>query len=355
MRLADRLPWLAGALLLLVAATLAGLIRIGWRIPALPTRLSFEHGPLMVAGFLGTLITLERAVALRQRAALAGVVFFALGGGLLVLGGPGVGAKIFTLLGSIGLAGIFAAILRQHRAPHTWVMAAGSLFLVGASILWLLDRAVLLIVPWWIGFLVLTIAGERLELGRILALSPASRSRFYAFCGLFAAGVLLTLWIWDGGWRVMGLGLALIAVWHFRYDIARKTVRKPGLTRFIAVCMLSGYVWLAVGGLLFLGYGLELAGPLYDAQLHAVFLGFVFAMIFGHAPIIFPAILGRQIRFHPSAYAHLALLHLSLLVRIAGDLFALPDVRRWGGMFNALALLLFLGNTLVSVLREPEP
>jgi len=35
----------------------------------------------------------------------------------------------------------------------------------------------------------------------------------------------------------------------------------------------------------------------YDAFLHAVLLGFVFAMIFGHAPIIFPAVLGIRIPF----------------------------------------------------------
>jgi hypothetical protein len=30
------------------------------------------------------------------------------------------------------------------------------------------------------------------------------------------------------------------------FDIARRTVRQSGVTRFIAVCLLSGYVWLGV-------------------------------------------------------------------------------------------------------------
>lgn len=43
-----------------------------------------------------------------------------------------------------------------------------------------------------------------------------------------------------------------------------------------------------MSGALALMAGQQVAGPLYDAMLHTFFLGFVFGMIFGHAPIIFP-------------------------------------------------------------------
>lgn len=79
------------------------------------------------------------------------------------------------------------------------------------------------------------------------------------------------------------------------------------------------------------------------------FVGFVFAMIFGHAPIIIPALLNLPVRFRTWSYLPLALLHLSLLVRIGGDLAGSGDVRRWGGMLNALAILLFLGLTALSI------
>jgi len=118
---------------------------------------------------------------------------------------------------------------------------------------------------------------------------------------------------------------------------------------FIAVCILSGAFWQLAAGALFLGYGAVLAGPAYDAQIHSLFLGFVFAMIFGHAPIIFPAILQREIHYHPRFYVHLLFLHASLLVRLWGDLMDMPDVRRWGGMLNGIALLLFLVNTVTSL------
>jgi hypothetical protein len=38
-------------------------------------------------------------------------------------------------------------------------------------------------------------------------------------------------------------------------------------------------------------------GSMSDAFRHAIFLGFVVAMIFGHAPIVSPAILGKPLPF----------------------------------------------------------
>jgi len=84
-----------------------------------------------------------------------------------------------------------------------------------------------------------------------------------------------------------------------QYDIARRTVWRTGLTRFIAVCLRSGYGWLSVGGVLTWRFASVLAGPYYDAMLHAIFVGFVVTMIFGHAPIILPAILGRTTSPYP--------------------------------------------------------
>ena len=89
----------------------------------------------------------------------------------------------------------------------------------------------------------------------------------------------------------------------------------------------------------------------YDAFLHTILVGFVFSMIFGHAPIIFPAILGVPISYRPAFYVHLILLHLSLTIRILGDLVNQHDIRRWGGLLNEMAILLFLGMTIYSILK----
>jgi hypothetical protein len=124
------------------------------------------------------------------------------------------------------------------------------------------------------------------------------------------------------------------------------------LTRYIAACLLPGYVWLIVGGFFWLFYGGQYtAGPIYDAMLHSIFLGFVFSMIFGHAPIIVPAVLAVPIPYTPLFYIHLALLHVSLLLRVGGDALGWPAGRRWGGLVNEAAILLFLLVTAVAVLR----
>jgi hypothetical protein len=153
-----------------------------------------------------------------------------------------------------------------------------------------------------------------------------------------------------GGVRLTGASLVGLAAWLGMFDIARRTIRQSGLTRFIAASLLWGYGWLAVGGGLMLPLGATAAGPWYDAVLHAVLVGFVFSMIVGHAPIIFPAVLGVRIAYRPAFYAHLALLHASLLLRVAGDLAVWPGGRAWGALLNGAAVVLFLGNTVGGVL-----
>ena len=147
-------------------------------------------------------------------------------------------------------------------------------------------------------------------------------------------------------------GLLALALWLGKQDLARRTVRGQGLTRFIAVCLLSGYAWLAVGALVVLGAGGLVPGtPSYDAAVHALALGFVFSMVFGHAPIIFPAVLRVRVPYHPAFYVPLALLHGSLVVRLAGDAAGRFDWTRAGGLLNAVALAAFIVGTMAAVLR----
>jgi hypothetical protein len=169
---------------------------------------------------------------------------------------------------------------------------------------------------------------------------------------IFLAGLFASLSDFPFGVWLSGIGLVALAFWLCRYDMAWHTVSQPGLPRCMAICLLSGYVWLGVGGVLWMGFGdFFTAGPYYDAMLHTIFLGFVFSMIFAHAPIIFPSITGMPMPFSQAFYAHFALLHLSLLVRVAGDLSGWTLLRNWGGLLNVLALLLFLANNIRAVRR----
>ncbi len=345
-----RLPLFALAALALGAGLWAGLTRLGWPLGA--PMLALLHGPLMVCGFLGTLIGLERAVALGRPWGYAAPVLTGVGGVLLVAGVGTWQGPLLIALGSALLVAIFGAVLRIQLQPFAVVMALGALSWLVGNVAWLGGASVFQVLPGWLGFLVLTIVGERLELSRMLFHPPRVERLSWGLAAGLGAALVVAALAPDVGWRLVGGALVALAAWLARYDVARFTARQSGLTRYIAVCLLAGYAWLAVGGALALAVGLPAGGLIYDAVLHAVFVGFVFSMIFGHAPIIFPSVLGAPVAYRPGFYAHLALLHVSLGLRVVGDLGGLPALRRWGGLLNAAAVVLFLVATASSTVRE---
>jgi hypothetical protein len=84
-------------------------------------------------------------------------------------------------------------------------------------------------------------------------------------------------------------------------------------------------------------------------MIHALFLGFVISMVFGHAPVILPAVLGLPLPYRPWFYGHLVMLHAGLLIRIVlGDLLGLSVAWQLGGVLNVVAVLLFLGGSAVA-------
>jgi hypothetical protein len=347
-----RVPVLLPGLLALLAALWAGLARIGWDIPPIRITWPTDHGPLFISGFLGTLIGLERAAAMGRPWAYGAPMATGLGA-LLALAGWGdpAGSAFFTL-GSAWLVLVFVVLLRRHGGLHLWVVALGAASWLAGNVLWIVPLPGYELVLFWAAFLVLTIAGERLELSRLFALGPAARAGFAAAIAILLAGAFVRLYHLDLGMRLAGGGMVLLAFWLARYDLARRTVRQSGLTRFMAVCLLGGYVWLALCGVLALVTSGLVAGPAYDAVLHALFVGFVFSMIFGHAPVIFPAVLGAPVAFRKRFYAHLVLLHVTLILRIAGDLGGWALGRKVGGALNAAVLLLFFVSTVGAIVGE---
>lgn len=345
-------PLLAAAVVILLAGLWEGLVYLGLPLPAGAASLHEGHGPMMVLGFLGTLIALERAVALNAAWAYVAPVAAALGGLAVLVGAPDRLGPILLAIGGAVLVAVFAAIHRIQASLHNIVLAAGAVCWVLAAGTWLAGWSVPRFVPWLAGFLVLTITGERLELSRLTAVSRAARSLFIGAAGLFTAGMIASTVTEPPGVRVAGLGLLALAFWLGRYDIARRTVRAHGVTRYIAAALLTGYVWLAVGGGLWLAVGRMSSGPAYDAMLHAIFLGFVISMIFAHAPVIVPAVLGRPFPFRRILYVPLVLLHLTLVLRLlGGDAAGNRAAWQWGGSLNEVALLLFLGLSAAAIVR----
>lgn len=346
------MPFIALAIFALLFGLWAGLSRIGWVLPSFP-KLAGAHGPLMISGFLGVMIPLERAVAIRQKWMFVVPVLAGLGWiSLLVV--PFLGGILLTLA-SLGALMILGVMVRREPHLHTITMFVGMCMWVIGNILWMFGFPIFRIVYLWMSFLVLTIAGERLELSRVLNPSPRQLRLFGLIAAALSAGAALSVLDLNWGTRLSGFSILALSLWFLKNDLATRNIRHANpLTRYIAVCLLSGFIWLGIGGALQLYFGALYAGPLYDAALHAVFVGFVISMIFGHAPIIFPAILGVPVAYRSAFYIHLVLLHFSLVIRLLGDLMIQLDVRRWGGMLNELAILLFLGMTVYSILKGKE-
>ncbi|NJD35321.1 MAG: hypothetical protein FIA96_10910 [Betaproteobacteria bacterium] len=351
LRPAARVPLLVLGMLSLVGGVLAGLTRLDWNMPALAAGAAGWHGALMISAFLGTVISLERAVALGRGWAYLAPAAAGIGGVALLAGAPLLLTQVLGVAAAAVLVLATALVMQRLVAPFTVILALGALCWLVGNTAWLAGGTLHPAVPWWLAFLVLTIAGERLELNRFLPTPHEAQRLFLFVVVLILAGAVGSLGDEETGLAVFSAGLLALAIWLLRYDIAQRNMRRPGLTGFIAHCLLAGYAWLAFAGLLGILGGLNPGHPWRDATLHAVALGFVFSMIFGHAPIIFPAVMRVKIPWHPLAYLPLALLHGSLAWRVAGSLLDGFALTRQGGMANALALLLFILTLLASVFR----
>jgi hypothetical protein len=335
--LKGRLALVALAAACLVAGVGGGLLRLGWSLDA-PSAAVF-HGPLMVSGFLGTVISLERAVALGTRWAYLAPLLAGVSALLLVCGYwwlaavPWVAAPLVLYAASV-------AIWRKQPMLHTGLLAGASLAWLAAQGLALSHASPDAFAAWAFTFLVLTIAAERMEMTRLLKPRPLSRPLFALALVPLLAGAAATVWFLRAGAVLYGLGLVALAAWLATFDLARRTVRAEGLGRFSAVALLAGYAWLAVAGVAWAS--VPFAGAwLRDAALHALGLGFVFSMIFAHAPIILPAVAKVKVPFSRAFYLPLALLHASVLTRVFLGA-AHGEFRQWSGALNAVAIVLFV-------------
>jgi hypothetical protein len=339
-----RLPLLVLGMLSLLGGVLAGLARLGWPTPPVAAQAAAFHGPLMIPAFFGTVVSLERAVALGRGWAYLAPFAAGLGGVLLLAGQPPAWAQG---LGALAAAVLVLASLQAWRLQPAWhgqVLVLGALCWLAANLYWLAGGDTATASSGWLLFLILTIAGERLELTRFLPTPAVARRHFAGIVVLLVAGGGLAAV--DGG-RSFALGLLLLAVWLFRHDIARRNLRAHALPRFVAICLLSGYLWLALAGLGGLAGAFGLGHPWRDAVLHALGLGFIFSMVIGHAPIIFPAVMRVRIPWSPLFYLPLALLHLGLLLRVGGVLGGRLPAH--AGMLNALTLAVFVLTLLARV------
>ena len=326
----------------LVCGVLSGLARLGLPMPDAITRLIGVHGALMIGGFFGTVIALERAVALGMHWPYAAPLLSGLAAVALIAGAPPLWAPLLLCLAALVMSAACASVwLRQPFAHHAVLTIAALLWLAG-NLVWAIDGAIVAAVPLWAAFLLMTIAGERLELSRFMPTPPIAGVLFAIIVIVLLTGALGTVLIEAAGLRVFAAALFALAAWLLRYDIARHTIRIAGLTRYMAVCLLSGYVWLGIAALFGMAGALQSGSILRDAALHALLLGFVFSMVFGHAPIILPAVTRLQFQWHRGFYLPLVALHFSLAARVVAGLVEWIEMRQYAAIANVIALILFM-------------
>lgn len=336
---------LVGALLLacvaasLLAGIAGGLLRLGIAATDAPwlARAALAHAALMMCGFMGTVISIERAVAAKQRLAWTAPLLSG-AGGLLLLRGWQEAAGIVLVAAGAAFVAVNVLLWRRQRAAHTALLFASACAWCAGNLLFAGGAGPAAVLPWWFAFLVMTVAAERLEMTRLMRRRPAAQPALVAVLALLLLGAgACGPWPVAGG-VLFGGALVALAAWLFTFDIAWRTVRAHGLPRYMAVCLLGGYAWLAAGGLAWAATALGWTAR--DLALHALGLGFLFSMILGHAPVILPAIARVKLLFGPVFYLPLAALHASLLLRLGAGWFDFAS-RRTGALLNALALALF--------------
>ncbi|HET7404318.1 MAG TPA: hypothetical protein VFJ62_21135 [Usitatibacter sp.] len=330
-----RIVLLLAAAAALVNGVMGGLARLG-NTPSLLIAIE-HHGALMVAGFLGTVIMLERAVALaRPWAWLAPAITAA--GTLAWLFGAETAGRIAWVAGSVVFVLASGAIVVRQRAEHTMLLLIAAAALALGDVLFGMHGTGDAVLPWWITFLVLTIAAERLEMTRLMKRPRGATTLLRAAVTALLASALLSTWRFEG---VVPFGAALvgIAAWLLAYDLARRTLHTEGFSRYAAVALLAGYAWLAVSGIAWA------AAPfiegLDDIALHALTLGFVFSMIFAHAPLVVPVIARVRMAYTPAFYVPLGLLHASVAWRAAAIFLGGPDLYI-AGLLNTAAIVIFV-------------
>ncbi len=333
----------------LLAGLDAGLVRLGVWAPVASDRVGDLHGPVMVLGFLGTLISLERAQALRNPLAYLAPALLGTGALSLMAGAPVLLGQLLLFQGAVAFTAVLVALWVRAPLPLVAAQTLGAFFAALAAGLWIrLDVATIL--PLLAVFLIITIAAERAELAQLVMGARAMPTLMVMVC-LLAVGGVTGLVAPGVGLRILGASALLVALWLLRDDVGRRMISTSGLRRFNAAALMAGSVWLAASGMVWLVVGQPVDRGAYDIAIHGTFLGFGVSMIMAHAPIIFPAVIGRRLPYKRAMWVPLVALHAGLVLRVVGDLAGLDLLWRTGGIVNVASILLFVATAAYAVIR----
>jgi hypothetical protein len=338
-----RLPFLFLAMLCLLVGLWSGLTRIGWDLGLLP--LTMHHGAIMVGGFLGTLISLEKIIPLKRKSlfaipvvSAASMLFFALNEPLI--------SFYCLVLASAGLCAVFVYYQLKEKNLIYLLMAGGSICWLIGNIALISKRFYPAAFPWWLAFALLIIVSERLELMKFLPITKRHKLTLVLLLMLYLAGIMFPFH--GPGNIISGAALVAVSLWLLRNDIIGIALHKKDLPKFVAVALMCGYIGMMFAGVLSIAFRDQPYA--YDAVVHTFFLGFVFSMIFAHGPIILPGVLGISFKpYHPLLYVWLFFLHLSWVMRLAGDLVLSTETRKLSAMMSATTIFCYFLTMAISI------
>lgn len=348
-----RLLLVVGALVALLAGLDGAAVFAGLHGPFQDIQFAGIHGLLTVFGFLGTVVALRRAVSAGALKSSAGWAYLApaasVAGTVLILlqalDFPGSGSRLTPAIAwaiAMGaLLTIDAFLWRESPATATVIQGLGALAGLVGIILWGIGVPQWIAVPWWLLFLVLAIVGERVKLARASFGDGAAHrvlvESVLAFIVLglsFIQPVLI--------YPFFGMALVVLLIDVMLHDAPLKAMDAKGEAKFTATATLAAYAWGILAGILWVLYGpLDFGFP-YDAVIHAVTIGFAFSMLMAHAPIIAPAVTGKDVPYSPAMWVIWGILQVGLVTRIAASTHELEWLWRVGGIADIASILAFV-------------
>jgi hypothetical protein len=333
-------------LLSLLLAIWTGLLRIDMELPG--TLAIAHHGSLMVNSFLATVIFLERAVSFRSKWLLLLPFVNVLSLIAFIINLPTIAFSL-NIAGAAGFLTMCGWFIYKHKEPYYYVFFIGAFCLLTGNILLLRTNFYPAAIVFWMLFLLFTIVAERLELTRFLPVNKKAKAALFLFLSLVFVAALLPFHSY--GSYLLASTFIVTAAWLLKYDMAKKAMKMQGQHRYSGLLLIAGYIWLVISGVMLLIWQNIPFG--YDAMLHSFFIGFVFSMIFSHAPIILPAVIKKPIRiYRPILYYWFGLLQLSLGSRIVADVYGFIEMRKISGLVNGISLLIFFVTIAATSIAE---
>ncbi|WIM72588.1 hypothetical protein QP028_01005 [Corynebacterium suedekumii] len=161
-------------------------------------------------------------------------------------------AALFTV-SFLVLGAVYVLIHHRQATLSVLVQATGVIGGVLATVTWGGGADFADVMPYAVVFAVATIIGERMELARVSFAGTAAETLITTLVLALTAAALIFALHPQLGFFLMGALLAAIAVVTVRVDAARRLIHAGQLPRYTAACMLAGYAWLLVAGLLWMG------------------------------------------------------------------------------------------------------